>query len=66
MQDYKGINIGIIVAVKNFDVYQKQMSAAIVRAIAFALLQVLVLAGIIIVMLNVMFVRPAAAKESAK
>jgi len=60
--DYKGINIGSIIATQEFDAYQNQMNAAIVRAIAFSLLQVLVLAGIVIVMINVMFVQPAAAK----
>jgi hypothetical protein len=56
--DYKGSNIGSIIAVQVFDAYRNQMTAAIVNAIAFALLQVLVLAGIIVVMINVMFVRP--------
>ena len=51
--DYKGINIGSIIAVQEFEAYQNQMNAAIVRAIAFSLLQVLVLAGIVIVMINV-------------
>jgi methyl-accepting chemotaxis protein len=60
--DYKGSNIGSIIAAKEFDAYQNQMAAATVRAIAFSLLQVLVLAGIVIVMINVMFVQPAAAK----
>jgi methyl-accepting chemotaxis protein len=60
--DYKGVNIGSIIATREFQAYQNQMDAAIVRAIAFSLLQVLVLAGIVIVMINVMFVQPAAAK----
>jgi methyl-accepting chemotaxis protein len=64
--DYKGINIGSIIATQEFEAYQNQMNAAIVRAIAFSLLQVLVLAGIIIVMINVMFVRPAATTELPK
>jgi hypothetical protein len=66
LKDYKGVNIGAIVAVQNFNVYQKQMSAAIVRAVAFSLLQVLVLCGILIVMINVMFVRPIATQEASK
>jgi hypothetical protein len=60
--DYKGSNIGSIIATQEFEAYKNQMFAAIVRAIAFSLLQVLVLAGIVIVMINVMFVQPAAAK----
>jgi methyl-accepting chemotaxis protein len=64
--DYKGINIGSIFATQEFEAYQNQMNAAIVRAIAYSLLQVLVLAGIVIVMINVMFVRPAAAKDLPK
>lgn len=61
--DYKDVNIGAIIAVQDFDVYSKQMSAAVVRAVAFSLLQALVIAGILIVMINVMFVRPSAAGE---
>ena len=64
--DYKGSNIGSIVSIQEFDAYKNQMNAAIVRAIAFSLLQVLVLAGIVIVMINAMFVRPAAATELPK
>ncbi|CAK0760716.1 membrane hypothetical protein [Gammaproteobacteria bacterium] len=62
--DYNGSQIGSIVAARNFEGYQTQMTAALVRAIAFSILQALVLAGIMIVMINVTFVRPAAAKES--
>lgn len=64
--DYKGSNIGSIVAVQVFDVYRNQMNAANVSAIAFALLQVLVIAGIVIVMINVMFVQPASLMERTK
>jgi hypothetical protein len=64
--DYKGINIGSIIATQEFELYQNQMNAAIVRAIAYSLLQVLVIAGIVIVMINVLFVRPAAATELPK
>jgi hypothetical protein len=64
--DYKGSHIGSIIATQEFEAYQNQMAAAIVRAIAFSLLQILVLAGIVIVMINVMFVRPAATTESPK
>jgi len=66
LQDYKGVGIGSIVAVKKFDVFQKESSAAVVRAISFALLQVLVIAGIVLVMINVMFVRSASVQESSK
>jgi hypothetical protein len=60
--DYKGSNIGSIIATQEFEAYKNQMLAALVRAIAFSLLQALVLAGIVLVMINVMFVQPAAAK----
>ena len=66
LQDYKGSNIGSIIAVQVFDAYRNQMTAAIVSAIAFALLQVLVVAGIVIVMVNVMFVRPVTITELPK
>jgi hypothetical protein len=59
LQDYKGDNIGVIIAAQNFDTYHNQMAAAVIRAIAFALLQVLVIAGVVIVTISVMFVRPA-------
>jgi methyl-accepting chemotaxis protein len=57
--DYKGTHIGAILAVQDFDVYSKQEVAAVVRAIAFALLQALVVGGILLVVINVMFIRPA-------
>lgn len=66
IQDYKGETIGIVIAVQNFDVYHDQMTAAVVRAIAFALLQVLVMAGIVIVTISVMFVRPNEVTELPK
>lgn len=66
LKDYKGLNIGVIVAVQNFEAYQKQMSAAIVRAISFSLLQVVVLCGILLMMINVMFVRPVSAKGATQ
>ncbi|MEI6414266.1 MAG: MCP four helix bundle domain-containing protein [Pseudomonadota bacterium] len=62
--DYNGSQIGSIVAARNFEGYQTQMTAALVRAIAFSILQALVLSGIMIVMINVTLVRPAAAQES--
>jgi len=66
LKDYKGLNIGVIVAVQNFETYQKQMSAAIVRAISFSLLQVVVLCGVLLVMIKVMFVRPVSAEGSSQ
>ena len=43
--DYKGGRIGAIVAVKRFEDYQAMQGAALVRAIAFAALQAIILAG---------------------
>ncbi|MCX7099374.1 MAG: hypothetical protein NTV43_15875 [Methylococcales bacterium] len=64
--DYKGINIGAIIATQEFETYQTQMQAAIVRAVGFSLLQALVIAGIVIVMVNVMFVHTATQPDLSK
>ena len=65
--DYKGARIGAIVAVKSFEDYQSMQGAALVRAIGFALLQAILLAGAMLLLVNVLFVHPLAAaakKES--
>lgn len=63
--DFKGSRIGAIVAVKSFEDYQTLQSSALVRAIAFALLQAVILAGAMLMLINVLFIHPltAAAKK---
>jgi methyl-accepting chemotaxis protein len=64
--DYKGARIGAIVAVKSFEDYQAMQSAALVRAIAFACLQAIILAGAMLILINVLFIHPAAAAAAKK
>lgn len=63
--DYKGARIGAIVAVKSFEDYQSMQNAALVRAIAFAALQAMVLAGAMLILINVLFLHPQAAAAAA-
>ena len=59
--DYKGSRIGAIVAVKSFEDYQSMQGSALVRAIAFAALQAMILSGAMLVLINVLFMNPLAA-----
>ncbi len=63
--DFKGGRIGAIVAVKSFEDYQTLQGGALVRAIAFAFLQAIILAGTMLILINVLFIHPltAAAKK---
>ncbi len=63
--DFKGGRIGAIVAVKSFEGYQTLQGGALVRAIAFAFLQAIILAGTMLILINVLFIHPltAAAKK---
>ncbi|MEI8155593.1 MAG: cache domain-containing protein [Burkholderiales bacterium] len=64
--DYKGSRIGAIVAVKSFEDYQTMQDSALIRSIAFALLQAVFLAGAMLILINVLLVQsqtPVAAKE---
>jgi hypothetical protein len=63
--DYAGTQIGTVVAAKSFEDYQTQMTAALVRVITFSILQILVLAGVIVVLINAIFVRPSEQQEQA-
>lgn len=63
--DYKGARIGAIVGVKSFEDYQAQQSGALVRAIAFAVLQAMLLAGAMLFLINTLFIRPMAAAAAA-
>ena len=59
--DFKGSRIGAIVAVKSFEDYQALQGSALVRAIAFAFLQAVILAGAMLILINVLFIHPLAA-----
>ena len=61
--DFKGQRIGAIVAVKSFEDFQSMQSAALVRSIAFAVLQAILLAGAMLILINVLFIRPMEAAE---
>ncbi|OYU46263.1 MAG: hypothetical protein CFE44_03020 [Burkholderiales bacterium PBB4] len=66
--DFKGTRIGAVVAVKSFEEYQSMQSAALVRSVAFALLQAIILGGAMLILINVLFIRPmeAAQKKETK
>lgn len=66
--DFKGSRIGAIVAVKSFEDYQALQGSALVRAIAFAFLQAVILAGAMLILINVLFIHPltAAAKKETQ
>jgi methyl-accepting chemotaxis protein len=61
--DYKGARIGAIVGVKSFEDYQAMQGGALVRAIAFAALQAIILAGAMLILINVLFIHPLAAAK---
>ena len=61
--DFKGARIGAIVAVKSFEEFQSMQSAALVRSIAFAVLQAMILGGAMLILTNVLFIRPLEATQ---
>ena len=61
--DFKGARIGAIVAVKSFEEFQSMQSAALVRSIAFAVLQAMILGGVMLILTNVLFIRPLQAAQ---
>ena len=63
--DYKGARIGAIVAVKSFEDYQAMQGGALVRAIAFAVLQAIILAGAMLILINVLFIAPMSSASAA-
>jgi len=63
--DYKGGRIGAIVAVKSFEDYQTLQNGALVRAIAFGVLQALIMIGAMLILINVLFIHPMAAAAAA-
>ena len=67
--DFKGARIGAVVASKNFENYKSMQGSALVRAIAFSALQAIVLMGVMLILINVLFIHPlnaAAAAASTK
>jgi nitrate/nitrite-specific signal transduction histidine kinase len=61
LRDATGRVIGSLVASRSFDHYVKHRNWALVRSVAVALLQVLVLTGVVLLILNGMLLRPLAA-----
>ncbi len=58
MLDFKGTQIGSIWAVGNFDSYQNELRTSLITCISFALLQALVLAGVVLVVFNALLLLP--------
>lgn len=56
--DFKNSEIGVIVAISDFSQYQLLLKANLISTICFALLQLLILFGVIIITFNVLFLRP--------
>lgn len=61
LRDHTGKVIGNLVAARSFEHYVKQRNWAIVRSAAMAGLQVLLLAGVVLIILNGMLLRPLSA-----
>lgn len=64
--DFKGSRIGAVVGIKSFEDYQVLQSNALVRAVGFAFLQTLLLIGAMLILINVLFIHPAAAAAKEK
>lgn len=56
--DFKGLEIGAIVAVRNFEIFRAQMEACFVNAVTSALGQAVILAAIVFVVFNALVIRP--------
>ena len=56
--DFKGKRIGAVVALKSFEDYQSLQMSALVRAIGFAFLQAVLLSGVMLILINVLFIHP--------
>jgi methyl-accepting chemotaxis protein len=61
LRDAAGRVIGSLVASRSFDHYVKHRNWALVRSVAVAVLQVLLLTGVVLIILNGMLLRPLAA-----
>lgn len=56
--DFKGSQIGSVVAVRNFENFHIQTKAALVNTLAFSLLQAALLVGAVLIVFNGMVMRP--------
>ncbi|CAK0778359.1 HAMP domain-containing protein [Gammaproteobacteria bacterium] len=63
--DYKGENIGTVVAARNFDEFDTQKKWALTSAVAMAGLQMLLLIGILLIVVNAMLLKPFGAIANA-
>jgi methyl-accepting chemotaxis protein len=58
MLDYKGQNIGVLVAARSFEEYRTQARWALTRSLAMAGLQIILLAGVLLLVVNAMLLKP--------
>ena len=56
--DYKGAPIGVIVAARSFEDYQKQAYESLTRTLGAMLLQMVILVGMVLLIMNAMILRP--------
>ncbi|MFZ4727863.1 MAG: cache domain-containing protein [Pseudanabaena sp.] len=63
--DYKGERIGAVVAVRDFSEFQNQQKWALTGTIAMAGLQIVLLTGALLIVVNAMLLKPFAAIASA-
>lgn len=56
--DFKGAQIGYIIAVRHFTHYQTDMHADLVRSLAFGLLQAILLSGILLIVIKAFLLSP--------
>lgn len=61
--DFKGANIGSVIAVKSFQEFQNQIMWSLVRSISAAFFQGFILMGVMLVMINAFFVGPAGGEK---
>lgn len=62
--DFKGTKIGSVVAVRNFSEFATQNMWALVRSISLAFIQGLILCGVMLILINSLFIHPE--KENAE
>jgi hypothetical protein len=58
MLDYKGQHIGVLMAARSFEEYQTQARWALVRSVAIASLQFILLAGVLLIVVNALLLKP--------
>ena len=64
MLDYRGKQIGALVAVGSFEASQRALKAALVKIVCSALFQAVLILGALITIINVLFVRPLLAAQA--